>query len=187
MEGTLRQRRFRKLLRALYNNGTGLSQDAIAELLDVSQALISSILREEKHAGDETIDKAKRALKLHEDYFSEENLGPYVTHEHFVGRSPLRELTLHRDAQNYEAVVGYFDALREAGRPAHPDDELVVLGIRFADGGASLTPQKVREYHQLERNAREQREIAEARGESVARELRPLPPGGKRVGPLKKR
>lgn len=110
--GTLRQRRFRKLLRALNDNDKGMSQAEIARRIGVSPGLVSQILLENKHAGEETIDKGKRALNIHEDFFSVEDLSPYTTHEPFVGGSPFR-----REPQpDVPAALEEYLAEREKGK-----------------------------------------------------------------------
>lgn len=115
-EGTLRQRRFRKLLRELHNNGAGLSQAEIAKRLGVSPGLVSQILLEHKHAGEETIDKAKAALDLDEDYFSAKDLGAHASHVDFIGGSPFRATRLERE-DRVQALEEYFAEREASGRP----------------------------------------------------------------------
>lgn len=138
--GTLRQLRFRKLVRALYNNGAGVAQAQIADELGVSAGLISQIIIGNKHAGEETIDKAKRAWRIHEDFFSVDDISPYTTHLPFIGRSPLRnveETRLERDE-----LPGLTEYEEQAG-PLDDRYRRSVIGLARSEGPDAITAEVV--------------------------------------------
>lgn len=136
-EPTIRQLRFRKLLRIFHDNGAGLSQQAIADKLGISQTLVAQVLLENKQGGEESIAKAKKALDLHEDWFSAEEIGTF-TWKDFVGATPLRETRVDLDSDvGTRGVEAYLAELDADGTPATREHAKELRGARFYGGDAA--------------------------------------------------
>lgn len=118
-----------------------MTKAAIAQKLDVSPGLISHITNGLKHGGEESIDKAKKALNLHEDYFSAsgDEMGRFVSYEDYVGRTPLRHVESDSALSPYPEVEALISDELASGRAISPTHLAELRALRL-HRSTSLSP-----------------------------------------------